>query len=134
MAIRVVECLDWKTKHKPGELLRFAEHFKKSGVNLDALWAYKAGKSAKLVAIGKKPAKLKASLKKLRIKPKSSRWFALSGKDKAGALISASKALAKARINIECVDAMAAQGKFASTFLVRPSAFAKAKKVLKARG
>lgn len=134
MPIKLVECLDWPAVNRPGELLRYAEHFKKEGVNLDAFWAYVSHTGeTKLAAIAKKPAALKAALRKLGTSSSGSWAFYLSGKDKAGALVEACEALSSSGINIECADALAAQGKFAGAIWVGESDLAAAKKALKVR-
>lgn len=134
MPIKLVECLDWAAVNQPGEMLKHAERFKGEGVNLDAFWAYTSHlNEPKLAAIAKKPAKLKAALRNMGVAPNASRCFYVTGKDKAGALVEALKALADAGVNVECADALAAQGKFAAAIWVGAEDLAEAKKILKAR-
>lgn len=134
MPIKLVECMDWFAPNKPGKLLQYAEHLKKEGVDLEAFWAYTspAGET-KLAAIGKNPEKLRAALQRAGVSPDLSLCFYVTGADKAGALIPAARALAKANINIECSDALAAQGKFAATIWISEKDIPRAKKALKIR-
>jgi hypothetical protein len=134
MAVKLVECFDWKVEDRPGELLRAAEALAKAGVNLDALWAYTSQQSEpKIAAIGKNPAKLEAALKKGGVRPSVTRCFWVSGTDKAGALVKTFRALAEANINVECFDALAVGGKYAATFWVSGADLPKAKQILKVR-
>lgn len=134
MPIRVVECLDWNVSNHPGVLLKYADHFKADKVNLDAFWAYVSHTGQpKLAAIAKKPARLRAALKKLGVPSNASRCFYLTGRDKAGVLVDALTALAEARVNVECVDAMAADGHFSAAFCVGEADLARAKRLLKVK-
>ena len=131
MKIKVVECLDWKAPDKPGELLRYAEAFKKRDVNLEALWSCGCCNGA-ITAVAKKPAKLSAALKAMGVRPRKSKCFYLSGKDKTGVLVDVLKKLAAARINVNCSAALAAQGKFGCVLWVKDSVLSKARRLLKA--
>ena len=134
MPIKVVECLDWSAPNRPGELLKVAAHLKKQGVNCDALWAYISHTGrGKIAAIGKSGGKLKAAVRKLGASPHATKCLYLSGKDKAGALVDTLKVLKDARINVECADAVAAQGRFGAAIWVDASDFGKAKRLLKAK-
>ncbi len=134
MAIKLVECLCWPASDKPGKLLQYAEHLKKEGVDLDALFAYNtSGGESRIAAIGKKPAQLKASLAKGGVAYESGQCFYLTGSDKAGALVDVLRKLAAAGVNIDCADALAAQGRFAATIFVGKDDLAKAKRALKVR-
>lgn len=134
MAVKLVDCFDWEAENRPGKLREVNEQLAKQGVNLDALWAYTdSEKKNKIAAIGKKSAKLSAALGKLGIHANKSQCFYLTGKDKAGALVKTFKALADAGINITCLDALAAGGRYAATFWVGDADLAKAKQVLKVR-
>lgn len=131
MGIRTVECLDWKATDRPGEMLTFAEGFRKDGINLDALWGYVDSKNgARIAAVGKNPARLKAALRKRGVKPRVCEGFYVTGKDRIGALVDVFKKLSSAKVNIECAEAYATQGKYAGTIWVDRSNFKKAKKVL----
>lgn len=134
MAIKLVECLCWPASDKPGKLLQFAEHLKKEGVNLDALFAYNTSKGeSRIAAIAKKPAQLKASLAKGGVSYESGQCFYLTGSDKAGALVDALRKLADAKVNIDCADAVASAGKYGATIFVGKDDLAKAKRALKVR-
>ena len=131
MPIKTVECLDWPATDRPGELLMYAEQLMENGVNLDALWGYVThDNKARIAAIGKKPSQLKAALRKIGVKPRLCKGFYVSGKDKTGALIDVFRKLSNAKINIECAEAIATQGKYAGTIWVSPSDLTKAKKIL----
>jgi hypothetical protein len=131
MAIKMVECLDWAATDRPGELLMYAEDLKENGVNLDALWGYLTrDNKARIAAIAKKPAKLKAVLRKLGVKTRLCKGFYVTGQDKTGAMIDTFRKLSSAGINIECAEAMATQGRYAGTIWVGKTDLARAKKVL----
>lgn len=130
MPIRTVECLSWPAANKPGELLRFASAFESRRVNLDALWAHDSGRSGHIAAIGKNPAQLRTALRAMGVKAKASRCFYVSGRDKAGALVNALHRLSVAGINVECAEALAAQGKFSATLWVRGKDYGQAKRLL----
>ena len=129
--IKVLECIEWKAPNRPGEMSRFVEHFKKSGVSLDGLWNCGSG-GGYIGAAGKQPAKLRAALKAIGVKASPSKCFLVAGKDKAGALVGVLAALGKAKINVECSTAAAAQGKFGALIWVKDRDLAKARRVLKA--
>jgi hypothetical protein len=134
MGIKVVECLDWPARNRPGELSKFAVEFKRAGLNLDGLWAYDSphGRS-KMAAIAKRPAALRAALKRMGVKARVSRCFYVTGKDVAGAHVALLGALAASRINIETMDGLSVGGKYAATLWVSDRDFAKARRILKAR-
>lgn len=131
MAIKVVECLEWPAKDRPGELFKIAQHFKKQKVNLDGLWAYHSSGQARMAAVGKKPEALRAALSKAGLSGESSPCIYISGADKAGATVDALAKLARARVNVECFEAQAAGGKFGAAIWVRAADLPKAKKALK---
>ena len=131
MKIKVVECLAWKAPNKPGELLRYAAAFKNRDVNLEVLWACGCCNGT-MAAVAKKPAKLAAALKAMGVRPRKSKCFYVSGKDKAGVLVDALKKLALARINVDCSAALAAQGKFGGVLWVKDRDLSKARRLLKA--
>ena len=134
MAVRLVECLDWPAKNRPGELLAVSERLAKEGVNLDGLWGYTDHENKpKIAAIGKNASKLRMALARMGIKARSSQCFRATGTDKTGALVGVVRALARANVNIVCLDALAAGGRYAATFWVSDAALAKAKRVLRAR-
>jgi len=134
MAVKLVECLDWRAENRPGELLRTATALAKAGVNLNALWAYTSQQNEpKIAAIGKNPANLEATLKKGGINPNATRCFWVSGTDKVGALEKTFQALAEASINVECLDTLAVGGKYAATLWVSDADLPRAKDVLKVR-
>ena len=130
MKIKVVNCVEWKAPDRPGELLRFAASFEAKGVNLDILWS--CGGGGRIGATAKQPAKLSAALRGMGVKAKSSKCFYLTGKDKAGALVGILGKLSAAKIYVDYCSALAAQGNFGAILWVKDSAFAKAKKLLKA--
>lgn len=134
MIVKLVECLDWPAPNRPGELLHAVAAFAKAGVNLNALWAYTSHDNGpKLAAIAKQPARLKAALKKLGVRPHATQCFCVTGTDKAGVLVEVARKLADAQINVECLDALAGGGKFSAAFWVPAADLARAKKILKAR-
>jgi len=131
MNIKLVKCLDWPATDRPGELLMYAEHLHNEKVNLDALWGYVThDNKARLAAIGKHPTKLQYALRKLGVKTQICKGFQVSGKDRTGALIDVFRKLSNAKINIECADALATQGKYSGTIWVSKSDLGRAKKVL----
>jgi len=132
MQIELVECLDWPAENRPGVLAWHAQEFKKRKVNFDALWSYEHDRRGKIAAIGKDKAALRRALKSMGIQPKTSRCFYITGQDKVGALVEVLDRLAAAGINVECSDALAAQGKFAATLWVRDEDLSKARKLLEA--
>jgi hypothetical protein len=132
MAVKLVECLDWPSENRPGELLRITDQLAKAGVNLDALWAYASHTGEpKMAAIAKKPDKLRRALKGLGAT--TTRCFCATGKDKAGALVGMLRALAEANINVDCLDALAVGGNYAAIFWVSEADLPKAKRILKVR-
>jgi hypothetical protein len=132
MGIKVVECLNWAAPNKPGKLLQYAEHLRKEKIDLEALWAYtSANGEGKIAAIGKNPARLRAALLKGGVSADASQCFYLTGKDKAGALVSVLKRLSDADINVACADAIAGGGKFGATIWVDD--LGKAKRALRVR-
>lgn len=134
MPAKLVETACWPAPNKPGKMLQYFEHLKKESVDLEAFWAYSTAMGeSRMAAVGKNPARLRAALKKAGVDFETSRCFLITGADKPGALIDATRALAKAGVNIEAADAVAAAGRFAATLFVTERDLKKAKKALKVR-
>jgi len=134
MQIRLVECVEWAAPNLPGELLRYANQFSKGGVDLDALWAYTSHEHEhKMAAVAKSAAPLKRALRRMGVPFHSGRCFYLVEKDRPGALVEVFRKLASANLNIECADAMAAAGSFATVLWVAPAHMRRAQRVLKSR-
>lgn len=132
MQIRLVECLEWAAPNLPGELLRYANHFGRFAVDLDALWAYTSHEHEhKMAAIAKTSAPLKRALRKMGVAFHARRCFYLVEKDKPGALVEVFRKLASANLNIECADAMAAGGRFATVLWVADAQLGRARRLLK---
>lgn len=131
MSVKVVEWLEWPAPNRPGVMLKFAETFRKKKVNLDAFGAVTSGGKGRICAIAKRSGQLKAALRAMKVKTHTSRGFYLAGKDRAGALVGALRKLAKARINVDCAEAIAAQGKFGALLCVNPRSFGRARRVLR---
>ena len=132
MSVKTVEWMEWTAPNRPGMLLKYATEFKKRKINLDAFGCGVSGGRGIIAASAKRPGQLKAALRAMKVKPRLSRSFYVSGKDKAGALVNVLNKLAKARINIDCAKAIAAQGKFGSLIWVKGSKFGQAKRLLHA--
>lgn len=128
MRVRLIEYAEWKGKNRPGCLARHQREFAARGVDLQGLWCGPFG----VAASARKPVKLRAALRAMKVRFKIGKCFITTGKDKRGAMQGLLEKLAAAKINIEGGEALAAGGKFSFTFCVKKKDLAKAKRLLRA--
>ena len=122
-------------KDRPGEGMKVLKALKKARVNLLAFSGFPGrGKLAQLdfVTEDMQGLKVVARTQKWKLSPVK-RGFLVWGEDRIGAVSDIFEKLAAAKINVIASDAVTAgAGRFGMILWVKPSSYAKAKKVLRA--
>jgi hypothetical protein len=105
------------------------------GVNLLAFSGFPNGREAQLDLMPEDSAKFRKAAKKLGLKVSDRKTgFLCHGDDRVGAMTRILEKLAGAKINVIAVDAVTGgKGRFGAIFWVKPTAVAKAAKLLGAR-
>lgn len=133
MPARLLECLDWESPNKPGELWEHADFLKSEAIELRAFRAYTgADGKDRLAAVARRPGRLRAALEKRGVLPRSSRCFLVWGTDAPSALSRALQRLAGENINIEGAEWLSAAGRFTAALWVREEDQERAARLLKA--
>ena len=124
-----------ETPNTAGQGFRVLAALRAGGVNLLAYSGFPSGRKAQLDFVPDNPAKLKAVARKLKLRLSARKLaFLLQGDDSVGALTGVLTKLAKARINITAMTAVAAGKKrFGAVFWVKQKSAAKTAKLLRAR-
>ena len=121
-----------QTPNRPGQSARILGALRDAGVSLLAYSGFPNGGKAQQDFVPEDPARFVATMKKLKLKvsPKKT-GFLMKGTDKVGALTDVLSKLAKAKINVTALDAVAAgQGRFGAIFWVKARDVAKAARLL----
>ena len=118
-------------KDKPGALLKIMQGLKAKNIGLAGLWGFGThdGK-AQLFVVAKNPSKLRKVWKASKVLAEEGTGFFIKGTDRTGALLKELESVAKARINIHAVDAIAVGGRFGSFIWVSASDVKRAAKAL----
>jgi hypothetical protein len=121
-------------KDKPGALLKVMRGLKARNIGLSGLWGFvsPSGK-AHLYVVAKNPRKLRAVWKAEGVRAEAGTGFCLKGSDRTGVLLQPLEALAKAKVNILAIHAIAVGGKFGSYLWVDAATERKAAKALGAK-
>ncbi len=132
--VRRVSYLKAKLKDKPGALLSIMHGLKKKSLGLAGLWGFatSAGK-AELYVVAKNPARVRALWRASHVLAGEGKGFWVTGKDTTGALNRSLEALAKARVNIMAIDAIAVGGRYGSFIWVSPGSVRRAARALRAK-
>lgn len=134
--IRRVEYFAIDTPDKPGEGARILGGLRDAGINLLAYTGFPSGRRAQMDFVPEDRTAFKAAAKRLglRLRPKKMGFLA-QGDERVGAVADLMARLAAANINVTAIDAVCAgAGRYGAIFWVKPTAVAKAAKVLGAIG
>src|SRR5271165_2037364 len=132
--VRKVDYFYVKVPNSAGQAAKVLSGLAAQGVNLLAFSGFPSGGKGQLDLVPEDTARLKAAAKKLKLKlSKKKTGFLLQGSDRVGAIAKTLGTLAKAKINLTAMDAVAGGGHFAAIFWVKPKKVAKAAKLLRAK-
>jgi hypothetical protein len=130
--IQRVEYFYTQVQDKPGEGARVLQVFARAQVNLLAFSGFPHGRRAQLDFVPTDQAAFKAAAKAAKIKlvgPKTA--FLIQGEDRVGAIAEIIGKLARAKINVTALDAVASgQGRFGAILWVNPRQTARAASLL----
>ena len=135
-SIRKVDYFYTMVPNRAGQAAKILAGLAAAGVDLVAFSGFPAGKGSQLDLVPADSAKLQARREETgpRAVASARRGFLVQGDDRVGALTRIASALAVAKINITAIDAVTAgKGRFGAIFWVKPTAVAKAAKLLRAR-
>jgi len=134
-SIRKVDYFYTMVPNRAGQAAKILAGLAAAGVDLVAFSGFPAGKGSQLDLVPADSVKLRRAAKKLGVTlSKRKTGFLVQGEDRVGALTRIASALAVARINITAIDAVTAgKGRFGAILWVKPTAVAKAAKLLRAR-
>ena len=132
--VRKVDYFYVTVSDKPGEAAKVLAGLAAHGVNLLAFSGFPSGGKGQLDLVPEDSAVFARAAKKLKLKlSKKKSGFLLQGSDRVGAMTKTLSTLAKAKINVTALDAVAGGGRFAAIFWVKPKKVDKAAKLLRAK-
>jgi len=135
MSIRKASYYSMKLPQRPGAGAQLLAQLKAAKVNLLAFTGFPASGGAQVDFIPQDSAKFMKAARKAKLKLSARKTvFLMQGNDKVGALTLALGKLAKARINLVSLQAVAAgKRRFGAMFWVKAKDVARASRALKAR-
>jgi prephenate dehydratase len=135
MSIRKASYYSTKLPQRPGAGAQLLARLKAAKVNLLAFTGFPASGGAQVDFIPQDNARFMKAARKAKLKLSARKTvFLMQGNDKVGALTQALGKLAKARINLVSLQAVAAgKRRFGAMFWVKAKDVARASRVLKAR-
>ena len=135
MSIRKASYYSMKLPQRPGAGAQLLAQLKAAKVNLLAFTGFPASGGAQVDFIPQDNARFMKAARKAKLKLSARKTvFLMQGNDKVGALTQALGKLAKARINLVSLQAVAAgKRRFGAMFWVKAKDVAKASRALKAR-
>lgn len=99
--------------NRPGELARLTEHLRAGGINLLGLWGYAHGEEApRLSCVPENPDAFERFAETSGLDFEMGDAFYTSGADRAGALFDTLRRISDAGINVDAIEAVAADGSF----------------------
>ena len=134
-SIRKVDYFYTMVPNRAGQAAKILAGLAAAGVDLVAFSGFPAGKGSQLDLVPADSVKLRRAAKKMGVAlSKRKTGFLVQGDDRVGALTRIASALAVAKINITAIDAVTAgKGRFGAILWVKPTAVAKAARLLRAR-
>ena len=134
-SIRKVDYFYTMVPNRAGQAAKILAGLAAAGVDLVAFSGFPAGKGSQLDLVPADSVKLRRAAKKMGVAlSKRKTGFLVQGDDRVGALTRIASVLAVAKINITAIDAVTAgKGRFGAILWVKPTAVAKAAKLLRAR-
>lgn len=133
--IRKVDYFAVQVSNRAGEGARLLNGLKAAGVNLLAFTGFPNGRKAQVDFIAERSAGLQSAARKMKLNlGRKKTCFVLQGGDRVGAIADIIDKLAKARINVTAMDAVAAgKGRFGAILWVKPKDVVRAAKALGAK-
>lgn len=130
--LRKVDYFYVQTPNAAGEAARIFSALRHAGVSLLAYSGFPSGRRSQQDFVPADSIRFTTAMKKLKLKlSRKKTGFLLEGDDKVGALTNVLSMLAKAKINVTALDAVAAgKGRFGAIFWVKPRDVARAAKLL----
>lgn len=134
-SIRKVGYYSTMVPNRPGSGAKLLDALKAAGVNLLAFTGFPEGRGAQVDFVPQDDAAFRRAAKKSGLKLSARKAaFLMQGADRPGALTGALDKLARARINLVAVDAVAAgKGRFGAIFWVKRKDVARTARLLRAR-
>ena len=120
MEIRETTSFTIQAENTPGTLATFASKMKQANCDLAGLWGWGQGNQAGIIALPKNAAQFRDAVKKAGYTATESRCYQITGEDTVGALTDSLERIAKEKISLQAVDAIAHNGRF--TAVVWPEA------------
>ncbi len=133
--VRRVEYYYVMVPNKPGSGAKVLGVFEEAGVNLLAYLGFPAGRGkSQIDLVPQNPAAFRRAAQKAGLKlSRPKRAFLVKGSDRVGAVAELSRRLAKAKVNVTAGCAtIAGGGRYGMILWVRPAAYAKAARALRA--
>jgi len=133
--IRRVDYFTTMVPNRAGQAARILAGLAAAGVDLVAFTGFPSGRGSQLDLVPEDSAKLRRAARAMKLTlSKRKTGFVVHGDDRVGALTRVTSTLAVGRVNITAIDAVSAgKGRYGAIFWVKPSAVAKAAKLLRAR-
>lgn len=130
--LRKVDYFYVQTPNAAGEAARIFSALRHAGVSLLAYSGFPSGRRSQQDFVPADSIRFTTAMKKLKLKlSRKKTGFLLEGDDKVGALTNVLSKLAKTKINVTALDAVAAgKGRFGAIFWVKPRDVARAAKLL----
>lgn len=130
--LRKVDYFYVQTPNAAGEAARIFSALRHAGVSLLAYSGFPSGRRSQQDFVPADSIRFTTAMKKLKLKlSRKKTGFLLEGDDKVGALTNVLSKLAKAKINVTALDAVATgKGRFGAIFWVKPRDVARAAKLL----
>jgi len=99
--------------NRPGELARFAERLRESGINLLGLWGYASGADEPWIScVPESPEKFRDFAALAGLECEEGEMMYLSADDRPGALVRTLRRIATAGVNIDAIESVASGGRF----------------------
>lgn len=133
--IRKCDYFAVQVPNRTGEGARLLNGLKAAGVSLLAFTGFPNGRKAQVDFVAERSTGLQGTAKKMKLNlGKKKTCFVVQGEDRVGAIADIMDKLGKARINVTCMDAVAAgKGRFGAILWVKPKDVVRAAKVLGAK-
>jgi hypothetical protein len=118
-------------ENKPGTLAAFIGKMKQQNIDLAGLWGWGEGPKAGIIAIPKNAGQFKKAVAAAGYAATEGSCFQLTGEDRVGALTDTLDRVAKERVNLRAVDAVAHNGRYTAYIWTEAADTEKVKRLLK---
>lgn len=131
MDVKETTCFTIAAENKPGTLAAFCGKMKQQNVDLAGLWGWGEGPKAGIIACPKNAEQFRKAAKAAGYTATEGRCFQITGEDRVGALTDTLDRVAKEKINLQAVDAIAHNGRYTATIWPEAADAEKVKRLLK---